>query len=874
MVRKIIKDTEKEGVSVQQFAEEIGVDAARLLRQLKDAGIPHINHVTDSVSEDEKQKLLRYLQQHHGAKQDGAPEKIVLRRAKTSEIKLGGSHGGGKTVSIQVRKKRTYVKRGAVEEESNVKVEEANAAVDVAVAHEETVVAPVLETVAEGQVAEVVAAPEVVHVAAPEAVEAAPQEAVFTEEVAEAAPTEEKADDAAKAGVAVKRKEKHREGEEVESTERPKKKRKSRDSSRKAEPNFESLLARGADLSRVLKVADEDLSDLSLRKGGKSRFGMHGKVKTQAFTRPTAPMVHEVAIPETIPLGELAQRMSVKAAEVIKSMMKLGMMATINQVLDQDTAILVVEEMGHKARPVSADALEEALEKSTAVQGEAVPRPPVITIMGHVDHGKTTLLDYIRTTKVAASEAGGITQHIGAYHVQTPKGTITFLDTPGHAAFTAMRARGAKLTDIVILVVAADDGVMPQTVEAIQHAKAANVPIVIAVNKMDKPGVDPDRVKTELSKYNIIPEEWGGDVMFVPISAKTGMGIDNLLDSVLVQAEVLELKAVVDCPARGVVIESRLDRGRGAVMSVLIQQGTLRKGDIILAGLEYGRIRALFDETGKAIDSAGPSIPVEVLGLSGVPQAGDDFVIAPDERRAREVAVFRQAKHREAKLARSAPKLEDLLQRIEDEKKTVTTLNIVIKADVLGSVEAMAQALRELSNDEVKVNIISSGIGGINESDVNLAIASNAIIIAFNVRANSEARKLMEVNQVDVHYHNIIYDVINQVKKAINGVLAPVIQEKIVGLAQVREVFRSSKTGAVAGCMVLEGLVKRNFPIRVLRDNVVIFEGSLESLRRFKEDVAEVRAGTECGIAVKNYNDIKSGDQIEVFEKIEIKREI
>ncbi len=877
MVRKIIKDTEKEGVSVQQFAEEIGVDAARLLRQLNDAGINHINHVADLVSEDEKQKLLRYLQQHHGAKQDGAPEKIVLRRAKTSEIKLGGSHGGGKTVSIQVRKKRTYVKRGAAEEDNKVKLEDINAAPEATVATPDIALAPAVEAVVETPVLDVVAAPETASVAAPQAEASASQEVTFTEEVVAEAPAEESADDKAKAALAAKRKEKHRlpgQGEEVESVERPKKKRKSRDSSRAVEPNFESLLARGADLSRVLKVADEDLSDLALRKGGKSRFGMHGKVKTQAFTRPTAPMVHDVAIPETIHLGELAQRMSVKAAEVIKSMMKLGMMATINQVLDQETAILVVEEMGHKARPVSADAIEEALEKSTAVHGDAAPRPPVITIMGHVDHGKTTLLDYIRTTKVAASEAGGITQHIGAYHVQTPKGTITFLDTPGHAAFTAMRARGAKLTDIVILVVAADDGVMPQTVEAIQHAKAANVPIVIAVNKMDKPGVDPDRVKTELSKYNIIPEEWGGDVMFVPISAKTGMGIDNLLDSVLVQAEVLELKAVVDCPARGVVIESRVDRGRGAVMSVLIQQGTLRKGDIILAGLEYGRIRALFDETGKAINAAGPSIPVEVLGLSGVPQAGDDFVIAPDERRAREVAIFRQAKHREAKLARSAPKLEDLLQRIEDEKKTVTTLNIVIKADVLGSVEAMTQALRELSNDEVKVNIISSGIGGINESDVNLAIASSAIIIAFNVRANTEARKLMEVNHVDVHYHNIIYDVINQVKKAINGVLAPVIQEKIVGLAQVREVFRSSKTGAVAGCMVLEGLVKRNFPIRVLRDNVVIFEGSLESLRRFKDDVAEVRAGTECGIAVKNYNDIKSGDQIEVFEKIEIKREI
>jgi translation initiation factor IF-2 len=566
--------------------------------------------------------------------------------------------------------------------------------------------------------------------------------------------------------------------------------------------------------------------------------------------------------------------MSVKAVEVIKVLMKMGVMATINQPIEQEIAVLVVEEMGHKAKLVSSEAIEEKLAKTLEIQGHAAHRPPVITIMGHVDHGKTTLLDYIRTTKVAASEAGGITQHIGAYHVQTEKGTITFLDTPGHAAFTAMRARGAKLTDIVILVVAADDGVMPQTIEAIEHAKAAGVPIVVAVNKMDKHGVDPDRIKTELSKHGLIAEDWGGDAMLVPISAKTGMGVDNLLDSILVQAEVLELKAVTDCPARGVVIESRIDRGRGVVMSVLVQQGTLRKGDILLVGQEYGRIRALFDETGKTVDSAGPSIPVEVLGLSGVLQAGDDFTVVPDERSAREVAMFRQAKHREIKLMRHAPKLEDFLQRIEDEKKVTTTLNIVLKADVNGSVEALKQALTELSGDEVKVHVLASGVGGINESDVNLAIASNAIIFGFNVRANVEARKLIENSGVDVHYYNIIYDVINQVKKAINGALAPEIQERIVGLAQVREVYRSSKTGAIAGCMVIEGYVKRNLPIRVLRENVVIFEGVLESLRRFKDDASEVRNGMECGISVKNYSDVRAGDQIEVFEKIEVRREI
>jgi translation initiation factor IF-2 len=864
----VVKTVVKDGVTVKQFADEIGVKPDRLLTQFKDAGIT-IASVDDSVTEEQKQKLLRHLQQHHGGtklKQDTAPEKIVLSRTRTSEIRLGGSHhGAGKTVSIQVRKKRTYVKRPTADD-AKTPVDEAMVDVDTNQAE-----------LANGQA--VATNAQSVEATAPEAVssdvnQAAALEALaptYTEEVP-AEPTEASEEDKK---LALKRKEKHRvEGGEESESDRHKKKKKVRDATREADRGFESLLARGADLSRVFKQEDEDAADLLLRKGGKFRLGHHPKVKTQAFTRPTSPVVRDVEVPESINLGELAQRMSVKAAEVIKVLMKMGVMATINQMIDQETAILVVEELGHKAKAVSSDIIEENLAKSIEIQGEAETRPPVITIMGHVDHGKTTLLDYIRTTKVAASEAGGITQHIGAYHVQTQKGTITFLDTPGHAAFTAMRARGAKLTDIVVLVVAADDGVMPQTVEAIQHAKAANVPIVVAVNKMDKSGADPDRVKQELTKHGLIPEDWGGDAMFVPISAKTGMGVDGLLDSVLVQSEVLELKAVANCPARGVVIESRVERGRGAVMSVLVQQGTLRKGDVILAGSEYGRIRALFDETGKPVESAGPSIPVEILGLSGVPQAGDDFIVSADERQAREVAMFRQAKHRETKLARQAPKLEDLLQRIEAEKATTITLNLVLKADVLGSVEALKQALNELSGTEVRVSILSSGIGGINESDVNLAIASKAIIIAFNVRANAEARKLMEVNGVDVHYYNIIYDVINQVKKAINGVLAPEIQEKILGLAQVRDVFSSSKSGAVAGCMVTEGLIKRNYPIRVLRDNVVVFEGQLESLRRFKDDVSEVRNGMECGIAVKNYNDIKAGDQIEVFERIEIKREI
>ncbi len=854
MSNKTVKESSESGVTVKQFADEIGVSPDRLLSQFKDAGIK-VAGADHTVTQEQKQQLLRYLQQHHGAKQDTMPDKIVLRRAKTSEIKVGGGHGASKTVSIQVRKKRTYIKRPTEDE---------------AQAPEETL-APVPEIIAEAApaVVETPASVEAPVPAAPEMIaEVSPEVAVI--EVAPAV------DDSAHA----KRKEKHHVAPiEAESDRgavvQPGKKRKKSRENRGGggdDKNFAAMLSRGADLSRVFKQSDDD-TDFSIRKSGKHRNSHLAKIKTQAFTRPTAPTIHEVEVPEVINVGELAQKMSVKGSEVVKALMKMGMMVTINQSIDQDTAVLVVEELGHKAKTVSVDQIEHELAKSVEITGEGAHRPPVITIMGHVDHGKTTLLDYIRTAKVAASEAGGITQHIGAYHVETPKGTITFLDTPGHAAFTAMRARGAKLTDIVILVVAADDGVMPQTVEAIQHAKAAGVPIVIAVNKMDKHDVDPDRIKTEITQYGLVPEEWGGDVMFVPISAKTGMGIDNLLDSVLVQAEVLDLKAVVNCPAKGVVIESRLDRGRGAVMSVLVQQGTLRKGDIILAGLEYGRIRAMFDENGKPVDSAGPSIPVEVLGLPSVPQAGDDFVVTPDEKRAREVAAFRREKHRELRLARVAPKMEDLMQRIESEKSGVT-LNILIKADVQGSVEALKHALSELGNAEVRVNVLSSGIGGLSESDINLAMASKAFVIGFNVRANVEARKLIEANRVDVHYYNIIYEAIDAVKKAINGALAPEIHERIVGLAQVREVFNSSKTGAIAGCMVLEGHVKRNLPIRVLRDNVVIFEGSLESLRRFKDDASEVRAGMECGIAVKNYNDVKAGDQIEVYEKVEVKREI
>ncbi|MEH8075455.1 translation initiation factor IF-2 [Gallibacterium anatis] len=593
----------------------------------------------------------------------------------------------------------------------------------------------------------------------------------------------------------------------------------------------------------------------------------------QGFTKPAQPVTRDVVIGETITVGELANKMAVKATEVIKTMMKMGAMATINQVIDQETAQLVAEEMGHKVVLRRENELEEAVLSDRDMNAEAEPRAPVVTIMGHVDHGKTSLLDYIRKAKVAAGEAGGITQHIGAYHVHTPNGDITFLDTPGHAAFTSMRARGAQATDIVVLVVAADDGVMPQTIEAIQHAKAANVPLVVAVNKIDKPEADPDRVKTELSQHGVISEEWGGDTQFVNVSAKKGIGIDELLDAILLQAEVLELKAVKDGMASGVVIESYLDKGRGPVATVLVQSGTLNRGDIVLCGLEYGRVRAMRNEIGKEVKSAGPSIPVEILGLSGVPSAGDEMTVVRDEKKAREVALYRQGKFCEVKWARQQKaKLENMFNSMT--AGDVSELNIIVKADVQGSVEAICQALLELSTDEVKVKIVGSGVGGITETDATLAAASNAIIVGFNVRADASARKVVEAENLDLRYYSVIYDLINEIKAALSGMLQPEFKQEIIGLAEVRDVFRSPKFGAIAGCMVIEGVVKRHNPIRVLRDNVVIYEGELESLRRFKDDVTEVRNGMECGIGVKNYNDVRVGDQIEVFETVEVKRSI
>ncbi|WGE53635.1 translation initiation factor IF-2 [Actinobacillus equuli subsp. equuli] len=650
-----------------------------------------------------------------------------------------------------------------------------------------------------------------------------------------------------------------------------------RDNDRRSEAN------RGRGKGGVNKAKKGDREDKNERSAdrrnqkdvkGKGKNAKKGSALQQAFTKPVQVNKADVVIGETITVAELANKMAVKATEIIKTMMKMGEMVTINQVIDQETAQLVAEEMGHKVILRNENELEDAVMEDRDVDAEKVTRAPVVTIMGHVDHGKTSLLDYIRKAKVAAGEAGGITQHIGAYHVETDDGKmITFLDTPGHAAFTSMRARGAKATDIVVLVVAADDGVMPQTIEAIQHAKAAGAPIVVAVNKIDKPEANPDRVEQELLQHEVISEKFGGDVQFVPVSAKKGLGIDELLEAILLQSEVLELTAVKEGMASGVVIESYLDKGRGPVATILVQSGTLNKGDIVLCGFEYGRVRAMRDENGKDINSAGPSIPVEVLGLSGVPAAGDEATVVRDEKKAREVALFRQGKFREVKLARQQKaKLENMFSNMT--AGDVAELNVIVKADVQGSVEAICQALAELSTDEVKVKVVGSGVGGITETDATLAAASNAIMVGFNVRADASARRVIEAENIDLRYYSIIYELLNEIKAAMSGMLQPEFKQEIIGLAEVRDVFRHPKFGAIAGCMVTEGVVKRNNPIRVLRDNVVIFEGELESLRRFKDDVSEVRNGMECGIGVKNYNDVKVGDQIEVFEVVEVKRTI
>lgn len=838
-------------VTVKELAKIVDTPVERLLQQMREAGLPHDN-AEQAVSDSEKQTLLTHLKESHGARIE-EPRKITLQRKTTTKLKVAGS----KTISVEVRKKKTYVKRSPAEIEAEKQQElEAQRAVEAEAARQKTEKA---EAEAARQKSEADARRQ-------------------TEERTRPAPAKKSVDlDTApppKPGDVVLDERKK------EDTRRVDKDRSTDDDERRERKHAQhrpSLKGKTPVVRTVVvgRTADDEDGESdgfgSRRGGGRSGRSKPKKRNQHGFQAPTAPMVREVVLSETITVAELAQQMSIKAAEVIKFMFKMGSPVTINQVLDQETAQLVAEEFGHKVKLVSDNALEEQLAESLKFEGEAVTRAPVVTVMGHVDHGKTSLLDYIRRAKVAAGEAGGITQHIGAYHVDTDRGMVTFLDTPGHAAFTAMRARGAKATDIVILVVAADDGVMPQTEEAIQHAKAAGVPVVVAVNKIDKPEADPDRIKHDLAARGLIPEEWGGDTQFVHVSAKVGTGIDALLEAILLQAEVLELKAVPDGPGRGVVIESRLDKGRGPVATVLVQNGTLRQGDMVLCGVNYGRVRAMLDENGHPIKEAGPSIPVEILGLDGTAEAGDDLTVVADERKAREVALFRQGKFREVKLARQqSAKLENIFENMgQDEKKT---LNIVLKSDVRGSLEALQGALSELGNDEVQVRVIGGGVGGITESDANLALASNAVLFGFNVRADAGARKIVEQEGLDLRYYNVIYDIIDDVKKALSGMLGSDVRENILGIAEVRDVFRSPKFGAIAGCMVTEGHVYRNRPIRVLRDDVVIFEGELESLRRFKDDVAEVRAGMECGIGVKSYNDVRIGDKIEVFEKIQVAR--
>ncbi|WP_426181601.1 translation initiation factor IF-2 [Pseudomonas sp. TWRC1-2] len=838
-------------VTVKQLADEVKTPVERLLQQMREAGLPH-TAADEGVSDSEKQSLLTHLKSSHKAKVE-EPRKITLQRKTTSTLRVAGS----KSISVEVRKKKVFVQRSPeeIEAERKRELDERRAVENAARQKAEEEAKRRAEEEARRQPA----------AAQPAGTDAVAAAAAPVEAVREAAPVA-----AAPAPAADARKR-----DEPRRPDKPRADDNNRrggggDGERKNAPHRASVKEK-APAPRVAPRTTDEESD-GFRRGGRGKAKLK-KRNAHGFQSPTGPVVRDVQIGETITVGDLANQMSVKAAEIIKFMFKLGTPATINQVLDQETAQLVAEELGHKVTLVSDTALEDSLAESLKFEGESFSRAPVVTVMGHVDHGKTSLLDYIRRAKVAAGEAGGITQHIGAYHVETERGMVTFLDTPGHAAFTAMRARGAKATDIVILVVAADDGVMPQTIEAVQHAKAAGVPLVVAVNKIDKPGADLDRIRSELSVHGVTSEEWGGDTPFVSVSAKVGTGVDELLEAVLLQAEVLELKATPSAPGRGVVVESRLDKGRGPVATVLVQDGTLRQGDMVLVGSNYGRVRAMLDENGKPIKEAGPSIPVEILGLDGTPDAGDEMSVVADEKKAREVALFRQGKFREVKLARAhAGKLENIFENMgQAEKKT---LNIVLKSDVRGSLEALNGALNGLGNDEVQVRVVGGGVGGITESDANLALASNAVLFGFNVRADAGARKIVEQEGLDMRYYNVIYDIIEDVKKALTGMLGSDVRENILGVAEVRDVFRSPKFGAIAGCMVIEGVVHRNRPIRVLREDIVIFEGELESLRRFKDDASEVRAGMECGIGVKSYNDVKAGDKIEVYEKVQVARSL
>ena len=925
-------------MNVEQFAQELKLPPQLLLEQLKAAGVSKDN-VADTVTEADKAHLLDYLRKMHGGGAETGKTKITITRKQTGEIRKTDSTGKSRTIQVEVRKSRTYVKRdaAALAPEAQPAAEPAPEIQAAPVVEE--VALPVAEVKVEAPVAEpVVAKPAKPTPAAVEPVAPAPaatepvaSEPVVAAEVApapaevtaEPAPAVKKTTRIKKASILNEAEVKAREEEARRHTALQERQaadararterealRKQAEAAREAAKLAEAQKAAApaapaAPTEKTLhkpekpgvakgakgpdkKAGGTWKDDAARRKGGlKTRGGAapeagwrgrKGKAKggheETTFVAPTEPIVREVLVPETITVAELAHKMSVKAAEVIKALMKLGSMVTINQVLDQETAIIVVEEMGHIGKPAALDTPEAFLiETGEVSEHEVHARPPVVTVMGHVDHGKTSLLDTIRRTRVASGEAGGITQHIGAYHVETEKGVITFLDTPGHEAFTAMRARGAKATDIVVLVVAADDGVMPQTIEAIHHAKAAGVPLVVAVNKIDKPDASPERIRQELVAQGVTPEEWGGDTMFVEVSAKANTNIDGLLDAILLQAEVLELQAAADGPAKGIVIEARLDKGKGPVATLLVQSGTLKRGDMVLAGQVYGRVRAMLDEAGKTVNEAGPSIPVEIQGLSDVPQAGEDMMVLPDERKAREIALFRQGKFRDVQLAKKqAAKLESMFEQMGEGE--VQHLPIILKADMQGSYEGLAHALGKLSTDEVKVNIIHSGVGAITESDVNLALASKAVLIGFNVRADASARKLAESNGVDIRYYNIIYEAVDEVKAALSGMLAPEKKESVIGTVEVRQVFVISKVGTIAGCYVTDGVIKRNAGVRVLRNNVVIHQGELDSLKRFKDDVKEVKANFECGLSLKNFNDIQEGDILEVFEVVEVARSL
>jgi translation initiation factor IF-2 len=901
--------------TVAQFAAELKVPPQLLLEQLHAAGVVK-REESDPLSEEDKSRLLESLRRAHGAPAPAEKKKITLTRKQTSEIKQADGSGKARTIQVEVRKKRVFVKR-----DEGVAMPEAEAPAPAAPVIDETELRKreeearrqaelVARQMAEAKERAERAQREVAQAQLKEAEELAgarAREAQAQEEVQRIRAQQAEVERAAAEARAAQDRARRAVDEEVAAIKsmltapkkvakapaaegtlhKPAAKPEAKPGEAKKEEKkgvkevksgkLASSWSEDAAKRRALKTRGDSSGGVGAGgwRGPKGGARRHGKAETEErVPLPAEPQVRDVVVPETITVADLAHKMSVKAAEVIKVLMKMGQMVTINQVLDQDTALIVVNEMGHNAIAAKAADPEALLvEAGAAAQGEAeqLPRPPVVTIMGHVDHGKTSLLDYIRRTKVAAGEAGGITQHIGAYHVETPRGIVTFLDTPGHEAFTAMRARGARATDIVVLVVAADDGVMPQTKEAIAHARAAGVPLVVALNKIDKPEANPDRVKQELVAEGVVPEEYGGDSPFCPVSAKTGKGVDELLENVLLQAEVLELKAVKDAPARGLIIESRLDKGRGPVATVLVQSGTLKRGDVVLAGSSFGRVRAMLDEAGKSIGEAGPSIPVEIQGLSDVPAAGDELVVLGDERKAREIALYRQGKFRDTKLAKQqAAKLENMFEQMGE--GGVRTLPLIIKADVQGSQEALVHALTKLSTDEVKVQVVHAQVGGITESDVNLALASKAVIIGFNVRADVSARKLAENNGIQIRYYNIIYDAVDDVKAALSGLLAPEQREQVLGLVEIRQIFRVPKVGAVAGCMVLDGVVRRTARARLLRDNVVIWTGELASLKRFKDDVREVKAGFECGLGLKGYDDIKEGDQLEIFEVQEVAR--